>query len=331
MAVARGSGWAFATGLLMLAVTAAPALAQWKPDKPIEIIAPSGPAGTTDRTARVIARILQKYKLVDVPVNVVNKPGGSGVVGYAYLNQHPGDGHYIIIGTSGSISNFITGTVPFNHTDFTSVAMLFDEWMSINVQAGSPMKTGRDLLDRLRQNPEGLPFGISTSRSGGNFTSLMICLRAGGIDIKRVKTVIFQGGGETTRALLGGHVEAINTGPGNMVEFLRSGKLRTLAHSGPTRLWGPFANVPTWREQGVPADSGSWRGIQGPRGMTPAQLAFWDSVFQKLVRTEDWKKDLEENFWVDAYAPAAEARKIFDREFLEFKAILTELGMAKLP
>ena len=307
------------------------AAAQWKPERPIEIIAPSGPAGTTDRTARVIARIVQKYKLVDVPVNVVNKPGGSGTIGYTYLNQHPGDGHYIIIGTSGSISNFIIGTVPFNHHDFTSVAMLFDEWMSINVQAGNAMKSGRDLIERLKQNPEGLPFGISTSRSGGNFTSLMICLRGGGVDIKRVKTVIFQGGGATTQALLGGHVEVINTGPGNMVEFLRTGKLRPLAISGPKRLWGPFAGVPTWREQGVPADAGSWRGIQGPKGMTQAQLAFWDGLFQKIVQTEDWKKDLEENFWVDAYAPAAQARQVFDREFQEFRTILTDLGMAKLP
>ena len=308
-----------------------PAAAQWKPDKSIEIVAPSGPGGTTDRTARVIQRILQKYKMVDVPVNVVNKPGGSGTIGYTYLNQHAGDGHYFIIGTSGSISNHILGVVPFNHNDFTSVAMLFDEWMSINVQAGSPMKTGRDLLERLRQNPEGLPFGISTSRSGGNFTTLMTCLRAAGIDIKRVKTVIFQGGGATTQALLGGHVEVINTGPGNMVEFLKVGKLRTLATSGPKRLWGPFASVPTWREQGVPADAGSWRGIQGPRNMTPAQVAFWDGVFRKLVQTEDWKKDLEDNFWVDAYTPASEAKRIFDREYEEFKAILTELGMAKSP
>ena len=119
------------------ALLAAPAFAQWKPEKTVEIIAPSGPAGTTDRTARVIQRILQKHKMVDVPVNVVNKPGGSGTIGYTYLNQHAGDGHYFIIGTSGSISNYIVGTVPFNHNDFTSLAMLFDEWMSVNVQAGS--------------------------------------------------------------------------------------------------------------------------------------------------------------------------------------------------
>jgi len=309
------------TAFAISQVIALPATAQWKPDKAIEIIAPSGPAGTTDRTARVVARILQKYKMVDVPVTVVNKPGGSGAIGYTYLNQHAGDGHYIIIGTSGSISNYITGTVPFNYTDFTSVAMLFDEWMSVNTQVGSPMKTARDLVDRLKQNPDAFAFGISTSRSGGNFTTLMTCLRAAGIDIKRVKTVIFQGGGATTQALLGGHVEAINTGPG---------KLRTLAISGPKRLWGPFAAVPTWREQGVPADAGSWRAVQGPKGMSAAQLAYWDSLFRKLVQTEDWKKDLEENFWINAYAAAPEAKRVFDREYEEYKAILTELGMSKL-
>jgi putative tricarboxylic transport membrane protein len=114
-----------------------------------------------------------------------------------------------------------------------------------------------------------------------------------------------------------------------MVQFLRVGKLRTLATSGPKRLWGPFATVPTWREQGVPADAGSWRGIQGPKGMTPAQIAFWDGVLRKLVQTEDWKNDLEANFWVDAYSPASEAKRIFDREYEEFRTILTELGMAK--
>jgi putative tricarboxylic transport membrane protein len=124
--------------LATIAVASGPVRAQWKPEKPVEIIAPSGPAGTTDRTARAIARILQTHKLVDVPVNVVNKPGGSGIIGYTYLNQHPGDGHYVIIGTSGSISNYITGTVPFNHTDFTSVAMLFDEWMSIRSSIPAP-------------------------------------------------------------------------------------------------------------------------------------------------------------------------------------------------
>jgi putative tricarboxylic transport membrane protein len=315
--------------LLAAIVVSAPAAAQWKPTKAVEIIAPSGPGGTTDRTARVVARILQQHKLVDVAVNVVNKPGGSGTIGLNYLNQHQGDGHYIIIATTGSISNHIMGLIPYNHTNFTPLAMLFDEYLGVNVRTDSQVKSGRDLIDRLKKDPESLSFGISTSIGGANHTTLMVCLRAGGVDIKRLKTAVFPGGAASTTALLGGHVDVINTAPGNMVAHFKAGTLRTLAISSPKRLRGVFASVPTWREQGVPADSSSWRGLMGPKGMTPEQIAYWDKVFAAMVKTEDWKKDLDANFWEDAYANAKGASKRLDEEYAEYKAILTELGVAK--
>lgn len=318
-------GW----GLLAASLAAQPAWAQWKPGKTVEIIAPSGPGGTTDRTARVVARILQQHKLVDAPVNIVNKPGGSGTIGLNYLNQHPGDGHYIIIATTGSISNHIMGLIPYNHTSFTPLAMLFDEYLGVNVRADSPIRNGRELIDRLKQDPESLSFGISTSIGGANHTTLMVGLRAGGVDIKRLKTAIFPGGAASTTALLGGHVDVINTAPGNMVAHFRAGKLRTLAVSSPKRLGGVFASVPTWREQGVNADSSSWRGLMGPKGMTPEQVAYWDKVFAALVRTEKWKKDLEDNFWENNYVGARGASKRLDEEYAEYKAILTELGVAR--
>ncbi|HZN23731.1 MAG TPA: tripartite tricarboxylate transporter substrate binding protein [Burkholderiales bacterium] len=301
----------------------------WKPDKPVEIVAPSGPGGTTDRTARVVARILTQHKLVDVPVNVINRPGGSGTIGLTYLNQHPGDGHYLIIATTGSISNHIMGLIPYNHTAFTPLAMLFEEYLAVNVRADSPIRSGRDLIDRVRKDPESVSFGISTSVGGANHTTLMVALRAGGVDLKRVKTVVFPGGAASTLALLGGHVDAINTAPGNMVAHVRSGKLRPVAVSAPQRLGGAFEMVPTWKEQGVNAVSSSWRGIMGPRGMTPEQVAYWDRVFAALVKTADWKKDLQDNFWDEGYADAKTARKRLDEEYAEYKAILTELGAAK--
>lgn len=330
MSVSLSTLWRLAGMSLVVMVTfSQPVAAQWKPDKAIEIVAPSGPGGTTDRTARVVQRILQKYKLVDVPVNVVNKPGGNGTIGLNYLNSHPGDGHYLIIATTGSISNHILGLIPYNHNDFTALAMLFDEYLGVSVNAASQYKTGREVVDKLRGNPESVSFGISTSVGGANHTTLMVCLRAGGVDIKKLKTVVFAGGAASTTALLGNHVDAINTAPGNMVEHFRTGKLRTLAVSSPKRLTGVFSTVPTWREQGVAADSGSWRGMMGPKGMTAAQIAYWDKVFAALVQTEDWKKDLEENFWENNYQNARASKKRLDDEYSEYKAILTELGVAK--
>ncbi len=305
------------------------ALAQWKPEKAIEIIAPSGPGGTTDRTARVVAKILIQHKLVDVPVNVVNKPGGSGTIGLNYLNQHPGDGHFMIVATTGSISNHILGLIPYNHTAFSPLAMLFEEYLGVNVLAESPIKNGKDLVDRLKKAPDSASFGISTSLGGGNHTTLITCLRAGGVDIKRLKAAVFPGGAAATTALLGGHVDVINTGLGNMVAHLRNGKLRTIAISSPKRMWGDFASIPTWREQGVPADASSWRGLMGPRGMTTQQTAYWDKVLSAMAATDDWKKEMEENFWVNGYVNAQAAKKRLDEEYVEYQTVLTEVGLAK--
>ena len=325
-------GWhALCLSVLLLSSNASAQVAgaQWKPDKAIEIVAPSGPGGTTDRTARVLARILTQHKLVDVPVNVTNKPGGNGIIGLTYLDQHPGDAHFIIIGTSASITNHIMGLIAYNHTRFTPLAMLFEEYLAVNTRAESDLKSGRDLIDRLRKDPQSVSFGISTSIGGANHTSLMVALKAGGVDLKRVKTAIFAGGAASTTALLGGHVDVINTAPGNMVQHFLSGKLRPLAISAPQRLKGPFAVVPTWKEQGVNAVSSSWRGLLGPRGLSSEQVAYWDRVLAALTRTDEWKRDLQDNFWEEGYVDAKAARKRYDEEYAEFKAILQELGAVK--
>jgi len=325
----RGLVTCFGAMLLGASAPAMSASGPWKPEKSIEIVAPSGPGGTTDRTARVVARILTQHKLVDVAVNVVNKPGGSGTIGLNYINQHPADPHYIVIATTGSISNHILGLIPYNHTAFTPLAMLFDEYLSVVARADSKIASGRDLIDRLRKDPQAASIGVSTSIGGANHTTLMVALRAGGVDLKRIKTVIFPGGAASTTALLGGHVDVINTAPGNMIAHFRAGKLRPLAVSAPQRLGGDFAAVPTWKEQGVNAVSSSWRGLMGPRGMTPEQVAYWDRVFAAMVKTDEWKKDLQDNFWDEGYTDARTTRKRLDEEYAEYKAILTELGAAK--
>ena len=91
--------------------------------------------------------------------------------------------------------------------------MLFDEYLAVNTRADGDIKSGRDLMDRLRKDPQAASFGISTAIGGANHTTLMVALRAAGVDLKRVKTVVFAGGAASTTALLGGHVDVINTAP----------------------------------------------------------------------------------------------------------------------
>ena len=131
-------------------------------------------------------------------------------------------------------------------------------------------------------------------------------------------------------ALLGGHIDATHTGLSNMAEHLIAGKMRTLVVSGPRRMWGPFANVPTWKEGGVDAVASSWRGFMGAKDLTPAQIGYWENVFRRVALSDEWKQDLRENYWVERYSGAAETRRRLDVEYLEIKQIMTDLGMAKV-
>jgi putative tricarboxylic transport membrane protein len=114
-----------------------------------------------------------------------------------------------------------------------------------------------------------------------------------------------------------------------MVDHLRQGKMRTLVISGPRRMGAPFADVPTWKEVGIDVVLMGWRGILAPKGLTPGQIAYWDGVFRKLTQTEDWKTDLQNNYWENIYTGAADTRRWLDAEYVDLKQILGELGMAK--
>jgi len=303
---------------------------KWKPVRPVTLIAPNAPGGTSDRTARELQRLFQKHQLVEVPVNVVNRPGGGGTIALNQLNANPGDAHLLLISTSASISNYITGLTAYNYSDFTAVALLLGDNYGLNVRSGSTVRSARDMLDRLKKNPDVLSFGVS-SVGGTNHTSLVAALKRGGVDYKRVKIVTFAGGGQISLQLLGGHVDAVSTGLGNMVGHLQQGRMRTLVITGPRRMGSPFADVPTWKELGIDVVLMGWRGILGPKDLTPAQTAYWDGVFRRLSETDDWKRELRENYWENIYAGAAETRRWLDAEYIETRQLLTELGMAKTP
>src|SRR5258706_4912406 len=93
----------------LLAAGTAPAQETWKPNRPVTLIAPNAPGGTSDRTARDLQRIFQAHRLVDVTVNVVNRPGGGGTIALNQLNAQPRDADLLLMATSAAISNHITG------------------------------------------------------------------------------------------------------------------------------------------------------------------------------------------------------------------------------
>ena len=306
----------------------APAQPAWKPEKPVELIALNAPGGGGDRILRIMSSIMQERRHLDVPANVVNKPGGGGAVAYAYLNQHPGDAHYLVLASKSILTNHIAGRGP-SYTEFTPVAFLFGEYISVTVKPESPLKTGRDIVERLKKDPAALSFGIATSMGNPNHQGVASALKAAGVDIRKMRTVIFPSGGAATTAMLGGHVDVVPITAAFAASMARQGQVRVITVTAPSRLADVLADVPTWREQGYDAVVSNWRGMVGPRGMPPVQVAYWEHALSRFVESDEWKKELEKNFWRSEYMRSAEMRKYLDQDNEQVKAFLAELGLAK--
>jgi len=317
------------TGVSLLLV-GLPAQAQgWQPDRNVEIVINTAPGSGQDATGRLIQKILQERKAVPTSLTVVNKPGGGGAIAYGYLNQHPGDGHFVSIASKSLLTNHISGRATVTYTHLTPLAILFEEYITVAVKADSPIRSGRELLDRLKKDPGAVSFGVATSLGNPNHQGVAMAMKDAGIDLRKTKTAVFQSGGNAITALLGGHVDVVPGSVGLMRKHLQAGSVRLIAVASPQRLAGAFAQVPTWKEQGANAIVSNWRGMIGPGGMTAAQTAYWDNALKQLTQSEAWKKELETNNWADEYKSSAETRKYMDGEYAELKGFLTELELAK--
>lgn len=309
---------------------AMPAQAQgWQPDKNVEIVINTAPGSGQDATGRLIQKILQERKAVNTSITINNKPGGGGAIAYGYLNQHPGDGHFVSIASKSLLTNHISGRAPLTYSHLTPLAILFEEYIAVAVKADSPIKSGRELLDRMKKDPAAFSFGVATSLGNPNHQGVAMALKDAGVDLRKTKTPVFQSGGNAITALLGGHVDAVPGSVGLMRKYVEAGSVRLIAIAAPQRLTGIFANTPTWKEQGANAIVSNWRGLIGPPNLSPAQMAFWDNALKQMAQTEAWKKELADNNWADELKTSAEARKYMDADYAELKAFLTELELVK--
>jgi len=313
---------------LLCAAAAAHAQLAWKPEKSVEIIIGTSPGGPQDRLGRTLQKVLQESRLVEVPVSVENKPGGGGAVALAALAQRTG-GSTLMINAPTMLNNQITGKSPLPYTDFTALAILGIEYECVAVRADSPLKSAKELVDRLKKDPSALSVSIGTSLGNAGHLAYALAMKAAGVDIKKLKTVAFNSAGDGITALLGGHIDLASTPPSAVLQHVQAGKLRVLALTAPTRAHGELANVPTWKELGVNSTHEVWRGLIGTRGMTRAQIAYWDDVLGRLVKTDAWKKELEQTQIENVYRNSAETVKYLKAEYDESRVILTDLGLAK--
>ncbi len=301
----------------------------WSPQKNVEIIVGSAPGGSNDKTARTVERAIVEGKLIPTTLSVVNKPGGGSTIAFSYVNQKKGDAHTLLIGTTALLTNHIVGTSQLSYMDFTPIASLFNDYVVFAVNANSPIKTGKDLIAKLKENPQSISIGFATALGSHNHIAAGLLAKSVGVNARNLKAVAFKGSAEAITQLLGGHIDMVTTAAGNVSAHLAEGRLRVIGISADKRFGGAFANVPTWKEQGADLVYGGWRAIIGPKGLTPAQVAYWEGVLKKVTENPDWKADLAKNYWSDDFVTSAQFSKDIAKDYADIKAVLTEIGLAK--
>lgn len=301
---------------------------EWKPSRNIDIIVSSGPGGAADREARTVQKFLQELPGMP-PVVVSNRQGGGGTVAWTLVSQKPGDAHVLSTLNVALLTNEILGASRVSYRDLTPLAILMREYVAVWTRTESPIASAKDLLARLKQNPQAVSFGLSPALGNQNHIVLGMLAKAAGVDPKALRIVVYSSGGQGTTAALGGHVDVWAGTLGSALPHAQSNAIRVLGVSAAERQPGPAAELPTFREQGIEAFYYAFRGFVGPGGLSVAQRAFWDQAFARIVQHEEWKKVEVKHAWSGGFLDSTATRRFLDAQYETLRGILTELGLVK--
>jgi putative tricarboxylic transport membrane protein len=319
-----------ATAVLLccLAATQVQAQTAWSPQKSIEFVVPTAAGSSMDVLARLIQELLQRNQLVTATMTVQPRPGSGGAIAWTYVSQKAGDGHYIAISGPTLLANDVLKIGPLKYRDVTPIAQLFTEYGGFAVNANSAIKTGKDLAQALT-GPKPPSVAIAPGMGSSSHVALLRLARALGIAPSMLTIVPFKGANESATAVLGGHVDVIIATMSVLAPHLESGKLRAIALAAPQRLAGKYSYIPTWREQGLDVVEGNWRGVIGPRNLSPQQVAFWSGRLAEVVKKDEWKASLARNNWDGDFRIGADARGFLDTQFQELSSTLAVLRTDK--
>ena len=309
-----------AHALAALALAVAPAAAQDFPGgRPLEFIAGYGPGGGHDTLMRTMASVLSNEGIVDVPISVVNKPGGSSAVAMGYLNSHEGDGHYLMAITSSHITTPLTSNIGLSYEDFTPIARLGIDPELLMVREGGEYDSIEDLKNA------GKTLNVAGTATGSIEHIVAIAFgEQAGVDINFVP---YQGDSDVVTALLSGQVDFIVSNPGNSRDFIEAGTFKALAISTEERVEA-FPDVPTFQEQGLDITMSLYRGVTAPAGIDEDAKAWLIEKMRELSENETWRKTyLDANGVVPAFLPGDEFAAYLGETQGVYKEALTDLGL----
>jgi putative tricarboxylic transport membrane protein len=302
--------------------------AAWVPTGPIEIVVGTDPGSGFDRTARILQKIWQTAGIVQQSVTVLNKAGGFGALGWDYMNQRGKNGQIVAIISPLLLTNHISGNMAMSFKETTPLAVLEDEEIVTAVYHGSSINNGTELVQKLRENPRSVSFGVSGIGGQNHLALALMAEAAGGIDVSKLKVVGFAGSGDVATAVIGGHVEATASPASTVAPQVAAGRMRGIGISSESRLEGVLSGVPTWREQGIDSVFSNWRGVCGARSMTANQIAYWDGVMAKTVETKEWQQEVEKEKLKTHYLDSDAARAFLSAQNDRLQKTMQKLGLA---
>jgi tripartite-type tricarboxylate transporter receptor subunit TctC len=305
----------FTIGLAIALATALPlstARAQDKyPTKAVEIIVPFAAGGSTDLGARVLAEALQARW--NVPVKVINRPGGNTVPGTNEVLQSAPDGHTVLMDGPGSSSMIetVVKNLPFKAMDRTFLALAAQTPLMLVVPADSPWKTLKDAVEAAKASPADFSW---TSGAGTTDLTFRRLFQITGIDHTKTRPVQVKGGAEALTLTAGGHVKIGVGFWGTIAPLASAGRVRVLAVSGPERF-ASIPDVPTTAEAGYPdLIILQWIGFSGPAGLSPAVVTEWQRAVSEVSREPKVATGLERVGLVPFPANTAPMREFVTRE-----------------
>ncbi len=311
----------FATGFLVAAAMAAPALAQ-----ELTIIAPAGPGGGWDQTARSLQTALQTEGLAK-NVQVVNVPGAGGTIGLAqFVSQHKGNPNTLIVGGYVMVGAIATNASPVTLDQVTPVARLTGEYEAIVVPTSSPIKTIGDLVAQLKADPGTVSWG-GGSAGGTDHITVGLIAKAAGVDPTKINYIPFSGGGEALAAIVGGKVTAGISGWGEFEQQVKAGKLRVIAVSAPERIAG--IDAPTLKESGLDVEVQNWRGVWAAPGLTDEQKAGLIALVEKVNASKSWTDTLATKGWANTFLAGDAFGTVLKDEIAKTNVVLKDIGLIK--
>ena len=317
---------AAALGALAICAAAGPAAAQGYPTRPITLIVPWGAGGGTDATARIIASILEKD--LGKPVTVVNRTGGSGVVGHAAIASAPPDGYTIGLATVEIGMMHWQGLTDLTGASYTPIGLVNADPAGVQVREDAPYKNVNDLLAAIKANPGKLK-ASGTGQGGIWHLAIAGLLRDQKIDASAVPWVPSNGAAPGLQDMVAGGVDIAPVSLPEARSLIDAGKVKSLAimSDKPSAL---YPNVPTLKSAtGSDWTMAAWRGIVAPKGIPNDVRDKLSEAVKKAASSKEYTDFMASRGFGVTYAGPEDFGKFMAKSDAELGATMKAVGIAK--